>query len=495
MAVSITTYGAVFIGVCSLLLIARPHWLVAIFPLAAVMQTPAVALIAAHNETLGMSSVLAWAAFAGIYVVITFSRGGVSLWRASSRNFVLLGWLVFLGFCCITSLVLPNLFEGLSMHVLIDFDGDNIPPRPLFFNLNHWVQIANAGAIALVFLLLFKHSWSVSPISSLQIFFAGMCAAVGISVLVTSYHRLVALGYVEFLPGMWESNPSYKLNFGPTSVSDNLFVRASLPFSEPSYASVWYGSLALGCWLTWLLSKRGSTKYMPAGAIVSCALLSTWGYTGLLGVGITFMVVLLSITFTYAIGRSPCGITTVALRHRVVVGWTSLMALVAVVVAVFFFSPHSVRTVAKESVAGIIKRVSTVANQGDGKIIVGRQASNTQALQIVRATHGLGVGMGSNRASGYFHALLSNVGIIGTLLFMFAFGIQARTAWRNSCQLNQSTRNTDQTLASIGIFSIGALACATVAVAGGIPDQNWPVFWVFIALVFSVAQLRPPRAL
>ena len=101
-----------------------------------------------------------------------------------------------------------------------------------------------------------------------------------------------------------------------------------------------------------------------------------------------------------------------------------------------------------------------------------RELSNKRALEIVQETYGLGVGMGSNRASSFMASLVSNTGVLGALLFC---SMLASLLWRYI----KAPKLTD-----MQIFVATALPTATLAMSLGIPDLNLPMYWGFIFLAF-----------
>ena len=101
-----------------------------------------------------------------------------------------------------------------------------------------------------------------------------------------------------------------------------------------------------------------------------------------------------------------------------------------------------------------------------------RELSNKRALVIVQETYGLGVGMGSNRASSFFASLVSNTGVLGAALF---FAMLVSLLWRYVKA---------PALTDMQIFVAVALPTATLAMGLGIPDLNLPMYWGFIFLAF-----------
>ncbi len=89
-----------------------------------------------------------------------------------------------------------------------------------------------------------------------------------------------------------------------------------------------------------------------------------------------------------------------------------LMGMVATLIACgfFVFEPNMV-----ERVADVFE--ITVLNKLQSSSGIERGSWNQQAWSNFLDTYGVGVGLGSARASSYPLVLLSNVGVIGTLLF------------------------------------------------------------------------------
>jgi hypothetical protein len=126
-------------------------------------------------------------------------------------------------------------------------------------------------------------------------------------------------------------------------------------------------------------------------------------------------------------------------------------------------SPH------KPQVEGVVSYlIVSKAKQEDGI----RELSNKRALEIVQETYGLGVGMGSNRASSFFASLVSNTGVLGAALFC---AMLVSLLWRYVRA---------PALTDMQIFVAVALPTATLAMGLGIPDLNLPMYWGFIFLAF-----------
>jgi hypothetical protein len=102
--------------------------------------------------------------------------------------------------------------------------------------------------------------------------------------------------------------------------------------------------------------------------------------------------------------------------------------------------------------------------------------SNLHGLTLIRESYGLGVGLGSNRASSYLISLFSNSGVLGGLVFLTAL-FHLLFAMAKTQTLNKSN--------DTALFLLGSLCAATIAITIAVPDQNWPSFWVFILTSYA----------
>jgi hypothetical protein len=103
-----------------------------------------------------------------------------------------------------------------------------------------------------------------------------------------------------------------------------------------------------------------------------------------------------------------------------------------------------------------------------------RLASDLVSLNIFVQTAGLGVGLGSNRPSSFFTALLSNLGWIGVcvLIIFYGFFCQWWFRWWKNPDLQASI------LAAFFVYF------ATKLIA--LPDINDPTLWTLLSIALMV---------
>jgi hypothetical protein len=132
----------------------------------------------------------------------------------------------------------------------------------------------------------------------------------------------------------------------------------------------------------------------------------------------------------------------------------ALLAIAILGCAVAIFSPL------RDSI------ISATAGKQETSSYINRMASDAYALHLFIITHGLGVGMGSNRPSSLITSLLSTVGILGFVVFMgMVF-----------CLLKNATGE------NTWIRWAGFALIVTMSFGG--PDMTMP--WLWILLAFAV---------
>ncbi|MDP9902193.1 hypothetical protein [Variovorax ginsengisoli] len=124
--------------------------------------------------------------------------------------------------------------------------------------------------------------------------------------------------------------------------------------------------------------------------------------------------------------------------------------------------------------------IKTLLEKGDTLSTLHRLAADQRAIEIFFETFGLGVGLGSNRASSFISTTLSNFGLIGFLLMMFCVFLHLSWLWVN---YNFSRKIQLPRMSAMWAF-VSLLAAMILA----IPDINWPIFWVVwgVSVVMSV---------
>lgn len=454
-AVSVTELGHYFLPLLVAVALLRTQWLLPAAFAAAILQSPAALVVTVNAGRYGVTPFNVAALFIALHLT----------WRVVLRRHIDLGaaavrltlavWALFTAVSVVGAVVLPRLFAGMPVYLLADpvgFDAAMTPLRPTVVN---WVQAVNS----LTMLMLFVYALQLPDRARLlQRCLCGLGLALAVSVLVGVYQRLGWMGVVSHPHEFWASNPSYVQMW---STPFGSFERVSFPFVEPSFASAWFAAMAGGMMTWYFFGKRWWWLGGLGALICALALLNTLGYTGLLA--FAAFVLALSIWVVFIALRR------VALRRKLFVRLTIAVAVtvVAIITTISWLENSPYRTSVVTAGAMLHNKLAQIADSGV------RANSNRQALVIARDSYGLGVGSGSNRASNYFLSLITNTGVAGLSLFLFALCVQwLAVAKSRAIQDDQKA------------FVLGATVCMLIAVAGGIPDQNWPPLWIVLLTGF-----------
>jgi hypothetical protein len=262
----------------------------------------------------------------------------------------------------------------------------------------------------------------------------------------------------------WGSNAGYAqaglVEQGVYGVDGMLVVstkRVGLPFSEPSYLSAYLAATTVGLWAVALLG-RGWWWAWLAAVLSTLGLLNSLGSTGLAATAVAMAALCLWV-LVQALRPST------GLGRRLRAALLGVFLLLASTWGVQIYTQSAIKTTVNGFVESLLV---SKAKQQDGV----RELSNKRALEIVQETYGLGVGMGSNRASSFFASLVSNTGVLGAALFC---AMLVSLLWRYVRA---------PALTDMQIFVAVALPTATFAMGLGIPDLNLPMYWGFIFLAF-----------
>ena len=454
-AVSITEFGHYFLPLLLAVALLRRQWLLPAAFAAAILQSPAALVVTVNASKYGVTPFNVATLFIALHLTWqVLQRRRIDFGAGTVRRTLAI-WALFTGVSVVGAIVLPRLFAGMPVYLLADpigFDAAMTPLRPTVVN---WVQAVNS----LTMLMLFVYTLQLPDRARLlQRCLCGLGLALAVSVLVGVYQRLGWIGVVAHPHEFWASNPSYVQMW---STPFGSFERVSFPFVEPSFASAWFAAVAGGMMTWYFFGKRWWWLGGLGALICALALLNTLGYTGLLA--FAAFVLALSIWVVFIALRRA------ALRRKLLVRLTIAVAAIVVAIITTFGCLENSRYRTSVATAGAMlnNKLAEIADRGV------RANSNRQALVIARDSYGLGVGSGSNRASNYFLSLLTNTGVAGLSLFLFALCVQwLAVAKSRAIQDDQKA------------LVLGATVCMLIAVAGGIPDQNWPPLWIILLTGF-----------
>lgn len=456
---TITPFGLIFITLGFTLLVTRPTWLLPLLIVSAVLHAFAVAVIGPATPGVGLG-ITPWLFTCGLIfihlVVVIACNRRIEFGVSRRARLLFWGWITFIGWCVLSAFTLPFIFENIPVHPLTGFVGFDGPMEPLVWNISSAIQAANAAIIGMVLVYVFWFNQNANLEKQL---ISGFIAAILVSTAVSICQKLQLSGFISVLNILHQSvNPSY-------APGDSVG-RINWPFSEPSYASVWYSGVSLGGGIVYLVTRR-----IWLGVILFTVgltgLLLTLGGTGLAGFTLAIFV-LIAISAVVSWQKK---MSMKSMLWRLMLG-TAFAALVCA-------SYTAVRE-KQPRLPDIYSSVESVVQTRIGGPISYRGQSNLDAITITKNTWGLGSGLGTNRSSSYLLSMMSNIGIPGLLLFFLLVVYQLYLIAINS--LTNSTLKAFIFGGTIGMF------CGMIM---GIPDLLFPTWWIW--LIACLATLRNER--
>lgn len=455
--VRLTQFGAAFLLVALLLLGWRRQWLPGLLPVAAVFQAPAVVTVAVGASRFGITPFNVASAFLCFDLMLRLRDVKLTSSPCDQQLKIYRWWTAFLACSAFGAMVLPHAFAGVPVYPLMALSDIDPVPDPNRWSLSHLAQAINSVALWLLFTYVLVEP---NRVRMLRIMFAGLLIALLLSLIVGLYQRVAMLDVVPVYREFWGSNPGYN-QFFLTPEYGPAIGRVGLPFSEPSYASVWFASAAAGAATVLLYGHEAKRLLVVLFAVAACTgLANTIGTSGIAAF-LTFCIVL--IAFHLMWGRHES-------RQRPrAFAWVA--GLLAVLIAVLASNHVLWRS---DALAPLQEAIEWTGSKFEAYIYGIRFMSDMRAIQIAIDTFGLGAGAGSTRASNYFLSLLGNTGLPGAIILLSAITMQLRAVYR--------ARRFSPTM---GWALLGATVCALIGVTGGISDQSWPVLWVLFLACFA----------
>ena len=353
-------------------------------------------------------------------------------------------WLLIFGAIAIASaFVLPIIFAGTPIYdpkIGID-DGLFIRPQ-LKLNLNNVVQSGYLAChIATAFALLsLKFSAAKTRRAYLWVFY--------IEVFFVSAESFCQLVGIPFPLSLILNNPGYAL----WDLTEEAYgTRNPGTFSEPSLAGALLVLYCVG-FLAEYLARRRSTVHVIVALVASGLVASS-----------SSMLTLCLFPFVLLIRYSPFRFPWyINLRQARRIAWILFLLVTPLVLVLLFASGY------REILTGL------TVSKGESGSFINRTAADLYSLQLLLRTHGLGVGLGSNRSSSLVTTLVSNVGVAGTLLFFVFY-----------CKLFANLPE------EYGWFKWAGFALL-LNMCLGIADVTMPLLWVPILLAVQFSSGNMP---
>ncbi len=375
-----------------------------------------------------------------LQIMSFLTRGGSLIYSKNVKMFLVVS--IFCVLCAVlSSFLLPYIFEGLPIYsprLGIDSQYENL--TKLIWAPSNFVQAIylTLNFIFAMFMLR-KNSLSLEKAKTL------LTLSAVIYTFLIFLQKGLDLLKISFPYDLIYNNPTYAYGFGQ-EVAGNLRVQAG--FTEASTAAAYGAALFAFCLFEYL---RGQKWYLGLTIGVFMAVILTTSSTGIALIAIIFLMLLPRGLYSLIRGRF---ILKLALIY--VLSITSVLLIIMIFPQ--FGAALSEVTVAKSQSLSFRNRL----------------ASDLVSLNIFVQTAGLGAGLGSNRPSSFFTALLSNLGWIGVfvLIILFGFLCQWWSRWWKNPDLQASL------LATFFVYVTTKLIA--------LPDVNDPTLWTLLSIALIV---------
>jgi len=365
--------------------------------------------------------------------------------------------LAYFLYAAASALLLPPLFDGTPVFALNSIYGFGLDTTPLEQGISHFAQAINA-VVHLVMLLYLLDDARHGDRSAGRRLRGGLLVAGGLAALVGLHERFALAGWLPSSAAFWMNNPGYAQGHGAEVAG---ILRISAPFSEPSYGSTFLAALLVGLLAIAALGRHPKPALAGAAAC-SLALLNTLGSTGLGAAALVALLLLVALTAS----ALRDGGRRAVYRRRTAAAWAAVAFAILGMAWLLYGSPWGAeaQTVFDKAV------LEKVAGE-ESLSTTSRLRSNMHAISVALESYGLGVGLGSNHASSFLASLLSNVGLPGMLLYLAVIVTLLRRYVGHWDHLDDGQ-----------LFALWALLGASAAMYVGIPDLNFPLYWLFVFL-------------
>jgi hypothetical protein len=460
----VTPLGLILVPLTLAALLLRPRALLWLTVVAAVFQGGAVL-----NYVTGGGTVIPVMPFyfvCAVLVAAVVLRAGEAgtawgeLAPAVKTNLLWLG--AFAIWAVASAFVLPRYFQGLLVNPpRVGMDISYLHLLPLHFGHSNLAQAVYLPLV-LTFLLF---TVTLRPAGvPVRLLYSGLVAATGVALAVGFYQKAASAFGWPYPAHLVISNLVTYRGVAYKETVNGLGLRLSSTFSEASYA----GAFMAAGFIFFLTLAAGSRRHRAArflaGLLCLTALALTGASTGyasaLAGLALFALAQLLAPLF----------------RGRVRPAAVALTGLLVLAFGLAFVA------VGPSRVTGLIN--TELLHKATSGSALRRFRADRVAWGVIRHTWGLGAGLGSDRPSSLILYLLSNVGVLGTLLFAIAV-IQLLLMIRRRLRSEPDVERRALLRATLYAFltNLGALVIA-------VPDLSWQLTWVLWALL--LAQLAAP---
>ncbi|HWA96167.1 MAG TPA: hypothetical protein VG844_16325 [Terracidiphilus sp.] len=331
---------------------------------------------------------------ASLFALQSIYRGAFS--SRSSYRFQGKKWMiVFIFYCVISAITLPFIFRGIPVydpHLGIDLGF--FVQNPLHFthtNISHCIFLLVDGMVVWGASRKFTGNNHAERAYLLCFYFL---------VIIILLQVSLPLVGIDFPYSILQNNAGVDIS---TVDSGSTSARYAGTFTEPSGA----GEVLACCTAGFIAGKLRSSRALFPALIGLAAIGLVRSSGAILAVSIAILMLVLSTP----VFRRPYFVNLRQLLNIFLV-----ISVICAIAAIALFSPL------RQSL------IDLTLNKSESGSYLHRIAADGYALSIFVRTHGLGVGLGSNRPSSLITSLLSTIGIPGFILFFGAYFAVLRNA-------------------------------------------------------------------
>jgi hypothetical protein len=462
---TIPAFGLIFIPVAVWIFLARPEYLVPLLVLSSIFEAASVLNLNFGNFPVGIQPYFFVALLLAIRGLFSLSlvRSRLRFLSPATKK-VLWTLAAFWAWAVAGSFVLPVIFRGvgvidprstlgqagLGADVGLNYAlyGALTPLAWSFRNLGQAVFLTlNVAAVIYAAAMGLKLAHSRRAVRALR-------AAIVIASLVVIAQALASWMNWSFPYSFFNTNPTYSQGYDQVIAG---LRRGISTFTEASYAGGFLAASALGLIAAGLYSvRRGvlAASMATVGCVLTTA--STGFATLALGGG------LMAVRGSAGPLRSGRERALKWMRGRKL---SLLLVTGAAVGVLLIVSPKLEQAALKMTVY----KLGTLS-------AFGRFSAGLYSAGLALRTYGLGLGLGSNRPYDVLTYVLSNLGVVGIILFALFFVRLLRQLFAAPRRLAGSY------FAMLGWMLLGLL----IAQMAAIPDLNWPAVWAVAAVALSL---------
>ncbi|UCI21332.1 hypothetical protein FJ970_10390 [Mesorhizobium sp. B2-1-8] len=409
---------------------------------------------------LGGSSPLIYTMFAALLVTAVAARRRIWLDLGIVFGSIRPVWILtsLMLYAIIGSWLFPRFFAGqTAVFVQSKTRGIVIEDSlaPVSGNISQTAYFILGGLTAIALCALLLHSDRIEQVRRGFFLWCGLHAGMGVFDFISKN-----VGAGDLLAPIRTAN--YAIISNATEAG---FVRITGPFSEASsFASVSLACLAF-CYSYWRKTKSPLAKWLSA-ILLFLTILST---SSTAYVGLTLLCIPVALSMLASVLRGKVESEEILIMALMVVGGAAILGI------------SLYKAEAFDPFVRLIN--STIINKADSGSGHERTYWNVKSLQSFLDTSGLGVGFGSSRASSWPIAVLSQLGLFGSLMMGVLLCVLARGAVREWVD-----PETDAVVASVRNAALASIIA--MSVSGGSAD---PGILFFIALAVVCATRASAR--